>query len=138
MGNTFGFFLADFHGHGVEIYFDFGTALEVCENGFEGPTNDDPIVSSLWDQPQDWVQMGRAISGGWSSRIAGPFASTGALAAANRSGVAGTNSALAAASPELGRQENPGETLPRLSKARGAFCEDDRHLAATAEAEPSS
>src|SRR4051794_20546875 len=103
MGNTFHFNSGLFHAHVVERTHRCGATLAVCEIGLEGPTKHVAVVSSFWNEPQERLQMDRAIRTGrtsWSSRADVPTAS---LSAANILGVAEADSTLAAATPELGK-----------------------------------
>ncbi len=84
MGNTFVFILGLFPGHVVERTLMFGATSAVCKVGLEGPTQHVAVVPSFWDEPQERLQMDRAIRAGGAKGSARPGAPAALLAEADR------------------------------------------------------
>jgi len=57
MGNTFKFTSGHFHEDVVETNVCFGAAIEVCKAGLPGPAKHVAVVSVVWVESQERLQM---------------------------------------------------------------------------------
>ena len=83
MGNTFRLSSRRFHTDVVETNVPFGTAAEVCEVGLPGPAKHVAIVSVVWLESQERLQMEGSIRSRGASWSAKPNSSSEAIARTN-------------------------------------------------------
>jgi len=135
MGNSFHFISAAFHEHVVERNLFCCTAACFCEIGFESPQEHVAIVSALWNQSQDWLQMEESLRARWAQRVAGSAPSSAPLSEAGFGGVAETHSRNSTATSELGQQEASRSIVQRISWGKSSICTNGRQLAEKIEAD---
>src|SRR5256885_1137491 len=133
MGNTFHFISAAFYGHVVERDFFCCSATAVRKIGFEGPTRHVAIVSGLWNQSQERLQMEGAFRARRPARSARSGSSPPLFAAADFAGVVETDSPSATSAPQLGEQKASKSIVQGASRANGSLRADDHQVAETDE-----
>jgi len=135
MGNTFHFISRPFRGHVVEKTVRSGASAEVCESGVEGPPKHGAIVSVVWIESQDWLQMEGSLRVGRPTRTARPDSPSGPFAEANFARVVDSNSSLAPKASQLGQSETGGSIAQGISALQDSVGADDWQVAQTFEVE---
>ena len=135
MANSFHFTSRPFHGHVLERNVYLGAAAEVCKVGLEGPAKHVAIVSVVWIQSQERLQMESSIRAGGTSRAARSDSLSRPLAAANFAGVVEPDSPVAPTASELGQPEACSSIAQRISASTGSGCADHWQVAQANEIE---
>ena len=136
MGNSFHFTSWPFQGHVLERNLLCGATTAVCEVGFEGPTKHVAIVSSLWTESSEWLQMEGAIRTGRTCWTARSNLSSAPIPAANLGSMAASDPAVATETSKLGRQETCRSIEQVVSASKPSGCTHDWQVAQANEAEP--
>ena len=84
MGDGFHFTFGPFGGRDLECSYSSGATAAVRKVGFEGPRKPVAIVSVVWHQPQEWLQMESAFRAGGAARIVESNPPSPRLAPANQ------------------------------------------------------
>ncbi|HXI53934.1 MAG TPA: hypothetical protein VNH84_20610, partial [Candidatus Saccharimonadales bacterium] len=134
MGNTFLLSLRGFHEHVVETDYFFGATASVCEVGFAGRTKHVAIVSVVWNQPSNGLQVDQAFRSRRNSRPS-RSKSSATSSATTSAAVVEPSSAIAPQAPELGQQEAGRGIAPDLFEAKSSVGADNRLLAEAVEPE---
>jgi hypothetical protein len=136
MGNSFHFTSRPFQGHVLERNLLCGATTAVCEVGFEGPTKHVAIVSSLWTESSERLQMEGAIRTGRTCWTARSNLSSAPVPAANFGCMAGSDPEVATATSKLGKQETCRSIEQAVSSSNSSGCTHDWQVAQANEAEP--
>jgi len=119
----------------METNVPFGAAAEVYKVGFEGPAKHVAVVSVVWHQSQEWLQMEGSIrSAGvwWAAR---PDSASEAFAGTDFGRMAETNSTLAPKASELGESQARRAVAQGISPTKSSVRADDRQVAQADEIE---
>ncbi len=137
MVNTFEFISPVLLGH-VKGSSASGATAGVCEVGFEGPTKHVAIVSDVWIQPHDRLQVEEALRARWVPWALRPEEPAPHLAKANKSQMVDPNCAFASGPSQLGKSQTAGWITQEISRSTSSCGPDDWSVSQENETESAS
>ncbi len=136
MGNSFRFTSRPFQGHVVERNVLCCAAAAICKVGLEGPTKHVAIVSRVWVQSQERLQMERAVRAERHARAARSSPPSPPIAPPNFDKVAEPDSRSAPTPSKLGEQKTGSAVGSRISRSSCSLRPHDWQMAQANEIEP--
>src|ERR1700704_5666841 len=92
-------------GDALDHLYTHVTTIRVCCFSQPSWRQFPPALSTVWNQPEDWLQMARTLCNGRCRRVGQPVAPSQAFAWELQRGHSGQSRCIAARAPDVGRAQ---------------------------------